>query len=101
MITEFSKRVDVPATEILGRSRRRPISDARLLYRYILYLCGYSSLEVARLCGCNHSVVINGNRRVKGLLTAGDEKMTRMYEATKGLKYERVKFRSITNSKTV
>ncbi|MDR2806276.1 MAG: helix-turn-helix domain-containing protein [Dysgonamonadaceae bacterium] len=86
MITEFAKRTGIPELEILGTSRARRITDARHVYRYILYLNGYSHSEIGRLCGCHHSTVTNGIKRAKGLIEAKDKAIMQLYNLTKDIK---------------
>jgi chromosomal replication initiation ATPase DnaA len=86
MITEFAEKTGVPVEEILGRSRRRRIAEARMLYWYILSLSDFRIMEIARLCERNHATIIYGIRKIKWFLESKDKETTRLYNLTKDIK---------------
>jgi len=86
MITEFSKLVRIPASDILGRSRKDRINDARQVYWLLLYENGFNYTEIARLNERTHATVLSGICRVKMLLQSRDKEITGIYELVKYLK---------------
>ncbi len=86
MITEFSKIVCIPELDILGKSKKRNIVDARHLYWLIMSENGFRCCEIARSCGITHASVINGTDRMKVLLKIGDQEITKLYHQCKNIK---------------
>ena len=86
MITEFAKAVRIPRQAILGKSRKREISDAREVCYLLLHESGLCYYTVGRICGRTHATVISGIKRVKQLLECGDKEIMRIYEQTKHIK---------------
>jgi hypothetical protein len=85
MITEFAKRIGLPKQEILGDGLARRSTDARALYWYILSLNGLNYSEIGRQNNRTPAAVLQGVKRVKGLLEVGDARMTEMFERVKTL----------------
>ncbi|MBD8348565.1 helix-turn-helix domain-containing protein [Dysgonomonas sp. HGC4] len=85
MITEFSKIVGIPESEILSNRRTKEIVNARQIYWLILYKSGYSYTAIARLNNKYHSSVLTSIGRIKGLLEIKDFDVTDIYNRTKHL----------------
>ena len=86
MITEFSKLVGIPEADILGRSYRRRVADARHVYWYLLYLNGFYKAEIARLCDCSRATLTKSIKRVEELIECNDKEIIRLYSLTKHIK---------------
>lgn len=90
MIVEFSKIVGVPVDDILGRSRKRHIVDARHLYWKLLReKSGLSFPRIAMLNERTSCTVLHGVDKTNGLLSIGDKVTCRMWNMVKGIEYDR------------
>lgn len=85
MIYEFAKRVNVTEREILGRSRKANVINARHLYWYMLYCNGFSYREIARLNDRARSVVYVAIRKVIFFLQHNDPALQDLYEKVSDL----------------
>jgi hypothetical protein len=84
MIEELAQLTGIPESEILGGKRDRKTADVRQMYWYLLRRSGYSYPAIGRLCGRNHSTIVNGCRHIRSLLDVGDKDITELYELIKG-----------------
>jgi len=86
MITEIAKITGVSEEDILGRNRKRRISDARHLYFLVLQENGFRISDISRLSGRNHATVIHGINSFKDLLQTGDSMINLWYSMSKKIK---------------
>lgn len=86
MLTQFCKLTGTSPADILGRSRKREIVDARHLYWLLLRNSGLTYQAIARMSGKHHATVINGVRRMNGYIECGDEWMVGMLDKVKEIK---------------
>ena len=86
MITEIAKITGVSEEEILGRSRKQRISDARHLYFIVMLRNGFKNRDICRLNGVNHSTIIHGVNSFNGLLASGDSTVNLWYRMAKNIK---------------
>lgn len=71
----------IPLRDLLGESRKRDISTARMLIWCELVKMDLRLQWIAELFGRrSHSTIINGIARVRGLLDVGDETARRYRE---------------------
>lgn len=69
--------------DILSRSRRRPVSDARKIFCYLSYekMDGRKSLhDIGAFIGKDHSTVIHNRDEAKNLIT-NDKKFAAQYQS--------------------
>ena len=85
MITEFSKAVCVPESDILGNGRGK-LSDIREVYWLLLFDNGFNYSEIGRLNGRTHATILSGIKRIRGLLELKDVEITRLYQLVKHIK---------------
>ena len=86
MITEVSKITGISEEDILGKSRKQRISDARHLYFFVLRENGFSISDIARLSERNHATVIWGINSFKNLLGSGNLSIKLWYSMSKKIK---------------
>ena len=87
MISEVSILTDIPAAELLGRSRVAETATARQLYWKLLReKKRYSFHVIAALCERDHSTIVNGIKRVNGLLESGDLLAVELWNKIKDIK---------------
>jgi hypothetical protein len=58
----------VSETDILGKSRKRDIVEARHVVRFLCIKSGMGYVDTARLTNCHHATVISSVRRVENLI---------------------------------
>lgn len=86
MITEFSKRTNIPIKDILGRCRKPQIADVRHLYWKLLHeQKKYGWSKIARLNDVSHSSVIHGVNKVNTLLEIKDNRLTKLWDEVKDI----------------
>lgn len=88
MITRFSELVNIPVDVLLIDDRKAGINDARHVYWWLLRQAGYSHPDISRLCGRKRTTIINGIKRINGLLLVNDMAITELVNKTKHLKRE-------------
>lgn len=80
MIEIVSMATGVPVADIMSKSRKQHINEARQLYWKRLYECGFTYVEIGRISGRNHSTIYHGIRHVSDLLESGDKVLNKMWE---------------------
>jgi hypothetical protein len=71
-IEEFSAITGIPPRELLGRSSTRRLNSARQLLWLRLREEGYTTTEIGKRFGRNHSSVVSGVKTVRNLIETGD-----------------------------
>lgn len=71
LLQSVSSLLTISARDILGKSRRRGIADARAVYAYLLRTqLGYSFPRIGRAINCNHSGAYHMVANVNNWLTS-------------------------------
>lgn len=86
MITEFSARVGIPVSEILGRGRVQPVNDARHLYWKLLRdRRGFSYTQLAKLNERTPASILHGVKTANDKLSVGDKVVCEMWDKVKDI----------------
>lgn len=65
VLTEVSEATGISISRILGRSRVRPVVEARQLVCHVLYRHGMSYPQIGRLINRDHTTVLHAVRAVE------------------------------------
>ena len=86
MISEVSVITGIPVDELLGRSRvSRTVTARQLYWKLLREKKKYGFHVMAAVCERNHSTIVNGIKRVNGLLESGDKLAVEIWSKIKNI----------------
>ena len=88
MINKFANIIGVSVDDLIGRSRKRSISEARQLYWWMLFQTGMSCQEIAKVSNRDRTTIYPAIKKVDFLLRCEDRILVEMYNKVKKLNHD-------------
>lgn len=82
-LSEYAKLNGLTADDLIGRSRKKHISDIRQVYWYMLRENDYTYPRIAEMFNRRHSNIVLCVKRIAGLIEAKDNVILKLYNTTK------------------
>jgi len=72
-IEEYCKKINIPVSDLRGRSRKHKFSTPRQIYWYYLFTNKTGTVSIGKDFDRKHSTIIHGINTIRGLIEIGDK----------------------------